>query len=90
MVIKSICGNEGRVGTVIRWVAQGDVLDVPRVGRRIAGGSGWLVEGRFKSHRPGFEFDLSIFQDSWLMPLKGDGEQDEVESNVGKPEGVAA
>lgn len=77
MVIKSTCGNEGRVGTVVRWVRFAE----PLCDRFMAGQAGWLVSGRFRTiYEDGTILDgdpTAVLPDEWLIPLRDKPGQDE-------------
>jgi hypothetical protein len=86
MVIRSACNNEGRVGTVDRWVPAGTRVDKDYV----TSVSGWVVAGTFNARRlMTGRLDVvpfGVFPDASLKPLDGGDGVDEVLRYAGHPQ----
>lgn len=86
VIVRSFCGNEGRIVRCLKFYGRGAFKD-GTVFDDI-----WIIDGRFarpdlKALRCGGDAAIS---DSWLRPIRpGDGE-DETLTWAGKPEGVPA
>jgi hypothetical protein len=84
-VLKSTCGNEGRVGQVERWVEAYTLL-TPEF---MCPFSGWVVIGTFNAKNllgnHVKEFPFSVFPDEWLRPLRDSDGVDEVLRYAGHP-----
>jgi len=88
VVVHSQCGNEGRIGTIVRRVRNGEDIHTAQGIYRVEQ-SDWLVAGRFRSQRIDthqyVEVEVGTFPDGWLRPLRDSDGTDEVLHLVGHP-----
>lgn len=71
-VVRSNCGNEGRVVTVEYWVQQGH-----RFGKFASSVDGWLCTGSLRDSKGGKLSD-GVYPDTWLFPLIDNDGEDEM------------
>lgn len=84
MVKRSQAGNEGRVGTIVKWVERHAFTYPSGLVNRLAG---WLVDGTFRGGISGKEH-WGVFPDEWLIPLPGGEGADESLTWAGKPSDI--